>query len=142
MQKILILCTGNSCRSQMAAGFMTTFDHQLEVHSAGTDPSSQIHPKAVQVMAELGIDISQGQPKSVDRFIKESFDFVITVCASARETCPLFPGEIRETLHIGFSDPAEAEGAEDEILTEFRRVRDEIKQRFRQFYDDKVKSFK
>ncbi len=139
MPYILILCTGNSCRSQMAEGFLKSFDSALEVHSAGTNPSSQVHPKAIQVMKEIGVDISGGYPKNVDRFLDRAFDYVITVCDNARETCPLFMGEVKETLHIGFDDPAEARGSEEEILSEFRRIRDEIRERFQQFYNDKIK---
>lgn len=139
MPNILILCTGNSCRSQMAEGFLKSFDHALEVHSAGTNPSSRVHPKAIQVMQELGIDIGGGYPKNVDRFLDRAFDYVITVCDNARETCPVFMGEVKETLHIGFDDPAEARGSEKEILFEFRRIRDEIRERFQQFYNDKIK---
>jgi len=116
--KILILCTGNSCRSQMAEGFLKSFDPTLEVFSAGTNPSSQVHPKAVQVMAEAGVDISDGVPENVDKYLDQSFDYVITVCDNAKETCPTFLGEVREQLHIGFEDPAEATGTEEEVLGE------------------------
>lgn len=138
MPHILILCTGNSCRSQMAEGFLKSFDSRLEVYSAGTNPSAKVHPKAIQVMKEIGIDISAGYPKNVDRFLDKSFDYVITVCDNAKETCPVFMGKVKETLHIGFDDPAEARGSEDEILSEFRRIRDEIRQRFQQFYHERV----
>lgn len=138
-KRVLILCTGNSCRSQMAEGFLKSFDHALEVHSAGTNPSSRVHPKAIQVMQELGIDIGGGYPKNVDRFLDRAFDYVITVCDNARETCPVFMGDVKETLHLGFDDPAEARGSEEEILFEFRRIRDEIRERFQQFYNDKIK---
>lgn len=138
-KKILILCTGNSCRSQMAEGFLKSFDAELEVYSAGTNPSSQVHPRAVQVMAELGIDISNGKPENVDKYLDQSFDFVITVCDNAKETCPMFLGDVREQLHIGFEDPADAVGTEEEVLAEFRRIRDEIKEDFYQFYEDKIK---
>ncbi len=133
--RILILCTGNSCRSQMAEGFLKSFDPALEVHSAGTNPSERIHPKAVQVMNEIGIDISKNIPKNVDQFIEKSFDYVITVCDHARETCPVFMGKVKHRLHIGFDDPAEAAGSEDEILNVFRRVRDEIEGDFLKFYN-------
>jgi len=137
--KTLILCTGNSCRSQMAEGFLKSLDPVMEVHSAGTSPSSHIHPKAVQVMAEVGVDISDGYPKQVDQFLDQSFDYVITVCDNAKETCPTFLGEVKEQLHIGFDDPADAIGSEEEILAVFRRVRDEIKKDFLKFYEEKVK---
>jgi len=140
MKSILILCTGNSCRSQMAEGFLKSFDPSLQVHSAGTSPSPRVHPLAVRVMKEIGIDISSGTPKNVDQFIDQSFDYVITVCDNAKETCPVFMGEVKENIHIGFDDPAEATGTEEEILAEFRRIRDEIKERFWQFYEEKIKS--
>lgn len=127
--KILILCTGNSCRSQMAEGFLKSFDPSLEVYSAGTEPSDRVHPKAVAVMREKGIDLSDHLPKKVDKFLDESFDYVITVCGHARENCPVFLGEVKQNLHIGFDDPAEATGTEEEIYAVFRRVRDEIQER-------------
>ncbi len=132
--KILILCTGNSCRSQMAEGFLKSFDPELEVYSAGTNPSDAVHPKAIQVMKEVGIDISGGYPKNVDQFLDQSFDYVITVCDNAKETCPVFMGDVKEQLHIGFEDPAEATGTEEKILNEFRKIRDEIKRDFFEFY--------
>lgn len=140
--KILILCTGNSCRSQMAEGFLKSFDPNLKVHSAGTVPSRQVHPKAIQVMNEIGIDIGNGLPKQVDQFLEKPFDYVITVCDSAKETCPLFTGKVDRRLHIGFDDPAEATGTEEEILGVFRRVRDEIKRDFKEFYEQNNKTRK
>lgn len=138
MKRILVLCTGNSCRSQMAEWFLKSMDSDLEVYSAGTNPSSQVHPKAIQVMKEIGIDISGGAPKNVDLFFDQSFDYVITVCDNAKETCPVFMGDVKERLHIGFDDPAEATGTEDEIFSIFRHVRDEIQNRFQQFYRQKI----
>ncbi len=132
--RILILCTGNSCRSQMAEGFLRALDARLEVYSAGTAPAKQTHPKAVQVMAEVGVDISRGYPKPVEQFVHVSFDYVITVCDHARETCPVFTGKVRHRLHIGFDDPAEATGSEREVLAVFRRVRDEIQEKFTGLY--------
>ncbi len=131
---ILILCTGNSCRSQMAEGFLKSFDSELTVFSAGTKPSLEVHPKAVQVMSEVGIDISNGKPESVDKYLLMSFDYVITVCGNAKETCPVFVGSVKEQLHIGFDDPADAVGTEEEITNEFRKIRDEIKQDFWKWY--------
>ncbi len=131
---ILILCTGNSCRSQMAEGFLKSFDSELTVFSAGTKPSLEVHPKAVQVMSEDGIDISNGKPESVDKYLLMSFDYVITVCGNAKETCPVFVGSVKEQLHIGFDDPADAVGTEEEITNEFRKIRDEIKQDFWKWY--------
>ena len=132
--RILILCTGNSCRSQMAEGFMKSFDPNLEVYSAGTHPASRVSSRAIQVMKEVGIDISKKHPKSVDQFLNESFNYVITVCDHAKETCPIFTGKVLHRIHIGFDDPTETTGTEEEVLTVFRRVRDEIKEQFYKFY--------
>mgnify|MGYP000869691473 FL=1 len=134
IKKILILCTGNSCRSQMAEGFLKSFDSELEVFSAGTNPSSQVHPKAIQVMNEVGIDLSKNFPRHSDQFINEELDYVITVCDNAKETCPIFLGKVGKQLHIGFEDPAEATGTEEDILSVFRRIRNEIKRDFYDFY--------
>ncbi len=135
MQRILILCTGNSCRSQMAEGFLKSFDSKLEVHSAGTKPAERVHPKAVEVMKEVGIDLSGNKPKMVDQFLDQPFDYVITVCDHAKETCPVFTGKVKQRLHIGFDDPAAATGTEDEVYAIFRRVRDEIRDSFQEFYE-------
>jgi len=132
--KILILCTGNSCRSQMAEGILKSLDSELELYSAGTKPEVKINPNAVEVMKEIGIDISKQYPKSVDDFIMQSFDYVITVCDNAKETCPVFTGSVKNRLHIGFEDPADAKGNREEILTVYRKVRDEIKKEFDGFY--------
>lgn len=137
-KKILILCTGNSCRSQMAEGFLKSFDRELVVYSAGTNPANRVHPKAIQVMKEVDIDISKSIPKNVDEFIKEPLDYVITVCDNAKESCPVFIGKVGKQLHIGFEDPAEVKGSEDEILNEFRRIRDEIKREFYKFYQEQL----
>ncbi len=137
MTKVLILCTGNSCRSQMAEGFLKSFDSNLEIYSAGTKPAERVHPKAVEVMQEVGIDLSGHRPKTVDQFLNQSFDYVITVCDHAKETCPVFTGNVKHRLHIGFDDPAEATGSEDEIYAVFRRVRDEIREQFKKFYEEK-----
>lgn len=136
--KILILCTGNSCRSQMAEGFLKSFDECIEVHSAGTNPSGKVHPLAIKAMAEIGIDISKNQPKNVDQFLKASFDYVITVCGGANENCPAFIGKVDNRWHIGFDDPAEATGTDDEIMAVFRRVRDEIAEGFNSFYKSQI----
>lgn len=132
--KILILCTGNSCRSQMAEGFLKSFDSGLGVFSAGTKPSDQVHPKAVEVMKELGIDLSGHHPQKVDEFLNDAFDYVITVCGHAKDNCPVFLGEVKKQVHIGFDDPAEATGTEEEIMEEFRRIRDEIRERMQTFF--------
>ena len=122
----------------MAEGFLKSFDPDLEVYSAGTGPSDQVHPKAIQVMNEVDIDLSNNYPKNVDQFVNQSFDFVITVCDNARETCPIFTGKVDQQLHIGFEDPAEATGTEEEILEVFHRVRDEIKRDFFDFYQKHI----
>lgn len=137
--KILILCTGNSCRSQMAAGFLKSFDSTLEVFSAGTRPAAAVHPKAVAVMEEAGVDISGNRPESLEQFLNGEFDYVITVCDNANESCPVFTGKVDVRLHIGFEDPAEATGTEEEILSAFRRIRDEIKNKFYEFYLARLK---
>lgn len=137
-KRILILCTGNSCRSQMAEGFLKEFDHKLEVFSAGTHPSHEVHPKAIEVMNELGIDLSDHVPENVDQYLGQPFDYVITVCGSAKETCPTFIGDVKHHLHIGFEDPADATGSNEEVLTEFRTIRDQIKRDFFSFYQEKV----
>lgn len=134
--RILILCTGNSCRSQMAEGFLKSFDPSLQVFSAGTKAAARVHPLAVKVMNEIGIDLSSHHPKTVDQFLTQSFDYVVTVCGNAKETCPVFIGDVRHRVHIGFDDPAEAAGTNEEILAVFRRVRGEINNAFYNFYRD------
>ena len=136
--RILILCTGNSARSQMAEGLMQSFDPGLDVHSAGTRPAERVHPAAVEAMREIGIGISANYPKSVDRYLAEPFDFVITVCDHANETCPVFTGQVRRRVHIGFEDPASAMGSKEDVLAAFRKVRDQIADRLRQFYRDEI----
>ena len=137
--KILILCTGNSCRSQMAEGFLKEFDKGLEVFSAGTNPSHEVHPKAIEVMREVGIDLTENKPESVDDYLNQAFDYVITVCGGAKESCPTFSGEVKNMLHIGFEDPADAVGTEEEINKEFRKIRKEIEKDFYAFYKKEVK---
>ena len=137
--RILILCTGNSCRSQMAQGFLKSFDNMNEVYSAGTFPDKIVNAGAVEVMAEAGIDISGNSPVSVDGFLNDKWDYVITVCDDADANCPLFTGEVRHRLHIGFIDPAEITGSEEFIMSEFRRVRDLIKKEFWDFYINNLK---
>jgi arsenate reductase len=132
--RILILCTGNSCRSQMAAGFLASFDRDIDVHSAGTYPARYVQPKAIEVMKEAGIDISKASPKNVKQYLKQPFDYVITVCDDAKETCPVFSGNVRRRLHMGFYDPSFTTGTDEQILAEFRRVRDQIRTRFEAFY--------
>ncbi len=132
--RILILCTGNTCRSQMAEGFLQSFDKNLEVHSAGTFPGSRVNPRAIEVMAEAGIDISSHFPKPVDDYLNEEWDYVITVCDSAKVNCPVFTGKVANRLHTGFEDPSFTVGTDDFIMEEFRRIRDLIGEEFRNFY--------
>ena len=133
--RVLILCTGNSCRSQMAHGFLQSFDKSLEVHSAGTNPASLVNPQAIQVMHEVGIDISTHTPKSVEIYLNDEWDYVITVCGGANETCPMFVGKVGKRLHIGFDDPAHSTD-----INEFRRVRDEIKSKLLSFYSSNIQT--
>lgn len=137
--KILILCTGNSCRSQMAHGFLQSFDDKITVRSAGTEPALQINRRAVMVMKEVGIDISHHTPRLVEQYLGEEWDYVITVCDNAKETCPLFMGKVKHRLHIGFEDPSNATGSEEFIMSEFRRVRDEIRTEFEKLYRTNIK---
>lgn len=127
---VLILCTGNSCRSQMAEGLLRAAAGDLiEVHSAGSNPAGRVHPLAVHVLKEIGIDISGHTSKHMDTFLDRPVATVITVCGHAAEVCPRFPGQVRR-FHFGFDDPAHAPGAEDDVLREFRRVRDEMRRVF------------
>lgn len=137
--KILILCTGNSCRSQMAHGFLQSFDNRLEVFSAGTEASGKLSSRAVQVMKEIGIDISFHTSDPVEKYINDSWDYVITVCGGANENCPVFAGNVRHRLHIGFDDPSHAVGTEEFIRLEFYRVRNEIKAAFLKLYVEVLK---
>ena len=138
-KRVLILCTGNSCRSQMAEGFLKSIDRNLEVFSAGTKPAEKVNPFAVKAMKEIGIDISSGIPENVEKYINQSFDYVITVCDNAKESCPVFLGDVKSRLHIGFDDPADAVGTEEEILPVYRRVRDEIRLEFKKFFNEYLK---
>jgi arsenate reductase len=122
----------------MAEGFLRSFDSSLEVNSAGTKPENEVNPRAIDVMNEKGIDLSQNFPKKVDEFLDQSFDYVITVCDSAKETCPVFMGNVTNRLHIGFDDPAGATGTEQEILKKFREVRDQIQENFYSFYQNRI----
>jgi len=137
--KILILCTGNSCRSQMAHGFLKSFDDRITVCSAGTEPAKQINQRAVMVMKEAGIDISHHTPKFVDQYLGEEWEYVITVCDHANETCPLFMGKVKYRLHKGFEDPSNATGSEEFKMSEFRRIRDLIRTEFEDFYEKNLK---
>lgn len=137
--KILILCTGNSCRSQMAEGFLQSFDKSLTVCSAGTQASGKLNERAVAIMKEAGIDISHHTSDSVEKYLHEEWDYVITVCGGANEECPAFFGKVKHRLHMGFDDPSHAVGTDEFIWNEFRRVRDEIKTMFYQFYLENLK---
>ena len=141
-KKILILCTGNSCRSQMAEGFLKSLDSSLEVFSAGTNPAQRVNPNAIKVMNEIGINIGNGNPKKADEFVNQPFDYVITVCDNAKETCPVFTGNVKHKLHIGFDDPADATGTEEEVLPVYRRVRDEIVEEFTAFHQKIIRELK
>ena len=136
--KILILCTGNSCRSQMAHGFLQSFDPKLTVCSAGTQPAPQVNPTAVKVMSEAGVDISSHTPDLVDKYIKDEWDYVITVCDDANESCPAFFGKVKSRLHIGFEDPSHKTGTPEFIISEYYRIRDLIKDRFFEFYTKEI----
>jgi len=137
--KVLILCTGNSCRSQMAHGWLQSFDQSLTVCSAGTQASGKLNEKAVKVMEEAGVDISHHTSDSVDKYLKDEWDYVITVCGGANEECPAFFGKVNHRLHIGFDDPSHAVGTDEFIWGEFIRVRDEIKDGFYKFYVQQIK---
>ena len=137
--KILILCTGNSCRSQMAHGFLQSFDKNMDVFSAGTKPAEKVNPMAVKVMSETGIDLTNHTPKNVSLYLGHEWDYVITVCGGANESCPMFTGKVKNRLHIGFDDPSEATGTPEFINSEFLRVRDEIRMRFYDFYLQELK---
>jgi arsenate reductase (thioredoxin) len=141
IMKVLILCTGNSCRSQMAHGFLQSFDKNIIVCSAGTQASGKLNEKAVQVMIEAGIDISHHTSDSIDKYLNDEWDYVITVCGGANESCPAFFGNVKHRLHIGFDDPSHAEGTPEFIMSEFYRVRDEIKVAFRKLYDEQINTF-
>jgi len=123
----------------MAQGFLQSFDHLLTVRSAGTNPAAAVHPLAVKTMLEVGIDISQNVPALVDDFLDNEWDYVITVCDNARESCPLFTGKVKHRLHMGFEDPAQARGTSDQVEAVFRKVRDQIKEDFFNFYKEKIK---
>ncbi len=131
--RVLVLCTGNSCRSHMAEGILRAAAGDiLEVHSAGSRPAGYVHPKAIAALAEIGIDISGHTSKHMNEFLDRDIETVITVCGNADQACPVFPGQVQRH-HWPFDDPAHATGSEEEIMEEFRRVRDEIATRFRAY---------
>ena len=125
-RKILFLCTGNSCRSQMAEGFA----HEMgwDAYSAGTKPEIEVNPFSVKVMAEISVDISQYIPEPISKYLDGNFDIIATVCDNAREACPIFTGSCKQKIHRGFIDPADATGSDSEITKTYRRIRDEIQE--------------
>jgi arsenate reductase len=137
MKNILVICTGNSCRSQMAEGYLRHFaGDKAAIYSAGIQTHG-VNPKAIQVMAEDGIDIAKHTSNKVDEYLAIPFDHVITVCDNANEACPYFPGQTQR-LHHNFPDPAKASGSPEEIMDEFRRVRDMIKAYCKNFVTEKL----
>lgn len=139
--KILILCTGNSCRSQMAHGFLQSFNKDITVCSAGTEASGQLNPGAVKAMDKIGIDISKHTSDAVDKYLNDEWDYVITVCGGANEACPAFSGKVKHRLHIGFDDPTDAVGTNEFIWSEYIRVRNEIKEAFYKLYVEEIETF-
>ena len=130
---VLILCTGNSCRSHLAEGILrAAVGDSLEVASAGSKPACYVHPLAIRAMQEIGIDISQHRSKHLSEFLEQKVETVITVCGNADQACPMFPGQVNR-YHWGFDDPAHATGTEDEQFAVFRRVRDEIRRVFKAY---------
>jgi len=123
----------------MAEGFLKSFDKNLEVYSAGTKPAERVNPFAIKAMKEVGVDISNGVAENVDKYLTQSFDYVITVCDNAKETCPVFMGDVKYRLHIGFDDPDDTVGTEVEVMPVYRRVRDEIMEHFKKFHNENLK---
>jgi arsenate reductase len=123
----------------MAQGFLQSFSKDIQVFSAGTNPSGTVNEKAIAVMKEVGLDISHNKPTSVEEYLNDVWDYVITVCDDARETCPVFIGKVNKHLHLGFEDPSKVTGSEEHIWNEFRRIRDKIKEAFHKFYIETVK---
>jgi arsenate reductase (thioredoxin) len=140
--RILILCTGNSCRSHLAEGILQrALGEGYDVQSAGSKPAGCVHPLAVRVMAEIGIDISGHRSKHLNDFLKQDVETVITVCGNADQACPMFPGQVNR-YHWGFDDPAHATGSEEEKLAVFRRVRDEIRRVFEAYASGRLNEAK
>ena len=131
--RLLVLCTGNSCRSQMAEAFFKHYFPQWQVYSAGTEPAGAVHPLMLEVMRERGFDLNGHHPEPVGKYLNLPFDIVLTVCDEANETCPVFQGDVKIRIHHGFDGPAMAEGSVEEKLEVFRRVRDEIEAFVRSF---------
>lgn len=137
MKKVLVLCTGNSCRSQIAEGYLREFaNNKAEIYSAGIETHG-VNPRAIAVMKEDGIDISHHTSNNIDEYRNIDFDYVITVCDNAKERCPFFPSSAKK-FHQDFPDPAKAKGTEDEIMNEFRKVRDMIKSYGKKFVEENI----
>ncbi len=137
--RILIVCTGNSCRSQMAQGILQSFDKNIEVRSAGTAPGREVNTWAIKVMAEAGIDISHNYPKPVEMYLNYEWDYVITVCDQARESCPVFIEKVKHRLHFGYEDPTFLGGTEEHIIDEFRKLRERMKKELYEIYAGKIR---
>jgi arsenate reductase (thioredoxin) len=139
---VLILCTGNSCRSHLAEGILRAAAGDfLDVQSAGSNPAGYVHPLAIRVMEEIGIDLSRHRSKHMNEFLSEPVETVITVCGNADQACPVYPGQVNR-FHWPFDDPAHATGTEEEKMTVFRRVRDEIRARFEQYAAERRKALR
>jgi len=123
----------------MAHGYMQSFDKRLKVFSAGTEPALRVNPMAVEVMKKAGIDIGTHTPKNVDQYLTEEWDYVITVCDSAKETCPVFPGKVRHRLHMGFEDPSLVKGSYSEVQNEFYRIRNDIRDEFYKLFESEIR---
>lgn len=123
----------------MAQGILQAFDKRIEVYSAGTNPAEKVHPKAIIMLNELGLDISNHYPKKADEYLNGEWDYVITVCGGANENCPVFIGKVKNRIHICFEDPADAIGTESDIMNEFRKIRDEILRDFFTFYNKYIR---
>ena len=134
--KILIICRANSCRSQMAEAILKKIDPDLIVESAGPDPAELVHPLTIKALEEIGIDISQSATSHINQFLNQDWDFVITVCDIAKESCPVFLGNVKTTIHIKFADPLEYEGDDEFLLKLIRRTRDQIIIEFEDFYKE------
>jgi arsenate reductase len=134
-KRVLFLCTGNSCRSQMAEGLLRSLGgDRFEVHSAGSKPAGYVHPMAIEAMREVKLDLTGATSKSLTQFDGQSFDYVVTVCDNAKEDCPVFPA-VAKMVHWSFDDPASATGNDEQKMRVFRRVRDEIRHRVRRFVE-------
>lgn len=138
--RILIVCTGNSCRSQMAEYYLKSFNPKLEVFSAGSKPEKEVNPRTLIVMNEDGIEMNDATPSHINEYLNLKFDYVITVCGNAKESCPVFIGEVKNRIHIGFEDPVNSKGSDEEVLAVYRKIRDQIKDGFYQFYQENIKN--